>query len=161
MKTYTATDFRSMPWKNGQGTTLELYRLESAGGELLLRLSIARVDVDGPFSHYPGIDRLLVILQGTLFCAGQRLCPGDPPWSFPGELSVTGELLEGPVQDLNVMTARHWGTSTLELVRGPISLDGAGSTLALNLRKMELRVYDHEVPDLPDGDWWIVRTHLK
>ena len=51
-----------MPWKNGGGETAEI--AVSPPGAALddfdWRLSMARVETDGPFSAFPGIDRTLV-----------------------------------------------------------------------------------------------------
>ena len=53
-----------MPWKNGGGVTSELARSPQAD-EFDWRLSVAEVATDGPFSQFPGIDRLLVLLSGA------------------------------------------------------------------------------------------------
>lgn len=106
---------RQLPWKNGQGVTLELAIAPPDAGldDFDWRISSARVDSAGPFSPYPGIDRSLGLLSG----AGLRLNlpepvildPGNPVLSFAGELDVQAELLAGPVQDFNLMSRRgHW-----------------------------------------------------
>jgi environmental stress-induced protein Ves len=69
------------------------------------------VAANGPFSSFPGIDRTLSVLSGTLGLeiAGTRvdLMEMSPPHSFPGEAAVHGIVLRGPVMDLNVMTRRE------------------------------------------------------
>lgn len=108
---------RQLPWKNGRGVTLEL-AIAPPGADLSdfeWRISSARVDSAGAFSHFPGIDRSLGLLSG----AGLRLnLPeqtsldldrNNPVLSFAGELDVQAELLDGPVQDFNLMSRRsHW-----------------------------------------------------
>jgi len=106
---------RQLPWKNGQGVTLEL-AISPPGADLgnfEWRISSARVDSDGPFSHFPGIERSLALLSGV----GLRLYlpepigldPGNPVVSFAGERDVRAELLDDPVQDFNLMSRReHW-----------------------------------------------------
>lgn len=102
------------PWRNGGGVTREVI-VHPAGADLASfdwRVSIAEVASDGPFSAFPGIDRLMAVLSG----AGVRLevegsasvtvRPGDPPAAFPGDARTSGFLLDGPIRDLNVMTRR-------------------------------------------------------
>ena len=49
---YTPTDFTRMPWKNGGGQTTELVR-NSPDGDYSWRLSLADIDLNGPFSSFP------------------------------------------------------------------------------------------------------------
>jgi environmental stress-induced protein Ves len=106
--------FRTMPWKNGRGTTtLALALPEGASFETFdLRISMAEVARDGPFSELPGVDRTLVVTSGAglvLETADGAEVPLDttsPPFSFTGDDPVTARLMMGPVRDLNVMTRR-------------------------------------------------------
>ena len=66
MKHLTPADYRTQPWANGRGQTVELLRLER-DGVLHLRLSMATVAEDGPFSIFPGIDRNLTVISGPGF----------------------------------------------------------------------------------------------
>lgn len=96
------------PWKNGGGSTRELLR-EPAEGALSLRLSIADVADDGPFSVFPGVDRVLTLLEGTGLRlsgpAGRREI-GSEPCAFRGEDPWHCTLVDGPVRDFNVMVSR-------------------------------------------------------
>jgi uncharacterized protein len=103
-------DFRTQPWKNGRGTTTELWRLER-DGQLLVRLSRAAVVEDGPFSLFPGIERNLTVLSGPGFRltgAGLDLrCDPLAPVAFSGDLPVAATETQGQrSDDFNVMTAR-------------------------------------------------------
>lgn len=65
------SDCRRMPWKNGGGTTVEI---ASAPGDADLdtfvwRVSVAEVARDGPFSAFPGVDRVIALVRGS----GMRL----------------------------------------------------------------------------------------
>ncbi|MFZ3155798.1 HutD family protein [Pseudomonas sp.] len=108
---------RQLPWKNGKGVTLELAIAPPGAGldDFDWRISSARVAGAGPFSHFPGIDRSLGLLSGAgmrLHLPEQpslRLDIHNPVLSFTGELDVQAELLDGPVQDFNLMSRRsHW-----------------------------------------------------
>ena len=102
----TAKDFRPMPWANGKGTTLELYKTET------LRLSRAQVVEDGPFSLFPGIQRNLTVLTGPGFdLVGDATFHARPltPIAFAGDLKLSAVKVTAPSEDFNVMspTARR------------------------------------------------------
>lgn len=107
----TPSDYTTQPWKNGKGTTTELWRLER-DGVLLVRLSRASVVEDGPFSLFPGVERNLTVLTGPGFrLTGPGLdltCAPLVPVAFPGDVAVVATGADGqPSDDFNVMTARH------------------------------------------------------
>jgi environmental stress-induced protein Ves len=52
-----------MSWKNGAGKTREIARKDDDVG-LVWRLSLATVTESGPFSLFPGLDRIIVLLEG-------------------------------------------------------------------------------------------------
>lgn len=101
------------PWKNGKGITRELAAFPPGSdlGSFEWRVSIAEVRTGGPFSDFPGIDRTLVVLDGTLLLSigaatPMRLSPASGPVVFPGDIPCQGEIAGHAVQDLNVMTRR-------------------------------------------------------
>lgn len=111
-----------MPWKNGGGMTTELFRLPDPNGEdFLLRLSIAQVASSGPFSNFPGIDRHLLILNGNgcILNGAKTLSVNSQTYSFPGELKINCELVDGEFEDFNVMLKRGWKQA--EVLREKIS----------------------------------------
>lgn len=101
-----------VPWKNGGGVTRELLRLPADGGDdWTLRISVADIAADGPFSPFPGVTRWFTVLEG----AGVRLAfpertlnvqRGDAPLCFDGADAPDCALLDGATRDLNVMV-RH------------------------------------------------------
>jgi uncharacterized protein len=107
-----AHEYRRERWRNGLGWTREILRSPQAGEDWDWRLSIAEIECDGPFSSFPGIERELVLLHGH----GVRLRfdNGDvrdvePPHGrvrFAGEHVVSGELIDGPTLDFNLMWRR-------------------------------------------------------
>ena len=112
-------DIAPQAWRNGGGRTRELLAWPSA--ELWsLRISVAEIDRDGPFSAYPDVHRWFAVVDGAgvvlSFDAGERICRrGGVPLSFDGREAPDCRLLDGPTRDLNLM-ARH-GRSTLHPVR--------------------------------------------
>jgi hypothetical protein len=106
----TPADYTRQPWKNGRGTTTELWRLEQ-DGQLLVRLSRAAVVEDGPFSLFPGIERNLTVLSGPGFrLSGAGVdfrCEPLVPVAFPGDVALAATETQGmQSDDFNVMTAR-------------------------------------------------------
>jgi uncharacterized protein len=129
----TSADYSLQPWKNGRGSTVELWRLER-DGQLLARLSRASVVEDGPFSLFPGIERNLTVLSGP----GFRLSgPGHDfhcrplvPMAFPGDVPLTATETDGQKSDdFNVMTARDLPRPEVAIARNDTL--AAGGHLAL------------------------------
>ncbi len=106
-------DAPSIPWKNGRGVTRELALWPAQAsferGDYDWRISAARVEEAGPFSSFPGCERLLVVTEG----AGLVLVHGErthrarvrrlEPYRFSGEWTTTAELVGGAVSDFNVI----------------------------------------------------------
>ena len=119
------------PWKNGGGVTRTLAVWpEGAGLDAFdWRLSAADIATDGPFSVFPGIDRVLVLLRGTnlvLAVDGQEhplTHPGDL-LAFPGEAAVRGRLQAGPTWDLNVMVRRGRAQAQVDVRPGGFEANG-------------------------------------
>lgn len=121
-------------WKNGGGSTTQIisYPPNASLDDFDWRVSMARMETDGPFSLFPGIDRTLAILQGegvTLEIAdlGEiKITQLTPPASFPGDHATQARLLGGPITDLNVMSRRGRYRHRLRFMR----IDGAASLTA-------------------------------
>ncbi len=122
-------DRLTMPWKNGGGVTHELAREGEGVAGFGVRLSVADVATDGPFSRFPGVDRVILMLHGGGFRLrrddGHTVTIDRPhaPFAFVGEDVWDCALLDGPVVDFNVMTDR--ATRRAEVaVGGPGAVDG-------------------------------------
>lgn len=113
MQLFLRADHRVVPWKNGRGTTTEI-AIHPPGGSVQggfdWRLSMAAISEDGPFSSFPGVDRVLVLLEGhgvDLVSEERTDRLRDHALArFPGERAVTARLHRGPVRDLNLMVRR-------------------------------------------------------
>ena len=118
-----AQDYRRMQWKNGAGWTSEVLRVPDCE-HWDWRLSIADVQADAPFSVFPGVDRWLVLLSGNGMCLRfddgrtQSLLPPHGEAQFSGDWPLTGELLDGPSCDFNLMWRR--GCVTTQTWRRPL-----------------------------------------
>jgi uncharacterized protein len=114
MRVLRAAEYQRMPWKNGAGETIEM--LVSPAGASFdsfdWRLSTAHVGAPGPFSLFPDVDRTLSVIAGAglvLRLADQAPVTLDrraTPFACPGDIAVDSTLVDGPIDDLNVMTRR-------------------------------------------------------
>lgn len=126
------------PWRNGGGVTREIARgtgepagtvgsgtgtdgAASAGG-WDWRVSIAEVGKAGAFSAFPGMERVLTVIDGDLFLLTvdgvDHPLEKYRPFRFPGGATAAGALPTGDVRDLNVITrmgAFKGYTSIIEL----------------------------------------------
>lgn len=105
------------PWKNGGGLTRELLAWPSRA-DWALRLSVADIRADGPFSAFDGIDRCFAVLQGAGVLLAmpegkEAVVPDAPPLRFRGEAAPHCELLNGPTRDLNLMLRRDAGRGAM------------------------------------------------
>jgi len=150
MRIIRAADCRTMPWKNGGGTTTEIVvSPEGASlGDFDWRISMAQVGTDGPFSCFPGLDRTLSVLSGNgirlAFAADGETVTLDraaAPFPFAADRAVDGVLLDGPIVDLNVMTRRGAWTHSVERLVRPGEHRIAGEAILLLVA--------------PDGGWTV------
>ena len=124
------------PWKDVGGLTRELYVQRDAQGRPLWRLSMALVERSGPFSAYPGTQRVLAVVRGgplRLLTDGKaQLLPLLTPVTFSGDAVSAGELLGEPLEDLNVMAWQGW-QARLEIAKArDIQLDGLNALVSLD-----------------------------
>ncbi|MGE8690257.1 MAG: HutD family protein [Achromobacter sp.] len=114
------------PWKNGGGSTRTL----AADGAGRWRASIADVDRDGPYSCFPGYDRVSVVLSGQgveLRGAGARVVlPPGVPVGFAGDAAFQSRLLGGPVRVLNLFVLRGAASARVHAVGAPAATLSAG-----------------------------------
>ncbi len=133
-----ADDVAPQPWRNGGGLTRELLTRPVGAGSWQLRISLAEVAADGPFSRFPGIERWFAVIGGAGVRLGLdgRQCelrPGDEPLRFSGELAVSCALIDGPTTDLNLMHAG--GRALMERIES-----GVAFTSPLPMRGLFMRV---------------------
>ncbi|WP_408898862.1 HutD family protein [Nocardioides sp. R1-1] len=114
-----AADLPRVPWRNGQGRTTEIAR-DGAGAEFTWRVSLAEVARSGDFSPFPGVDRIIALVEGdamTLHLPDRtHVLRPDEPFAFDGGLPVRCEV-DRPTRDLNVMTRRGAAAASLRVLR--------------------------------------------
>lgn len=112
-------DVAPQRWRNGGGWTRELLALPDAT-DWRLRVSVADVEADGPFSPFPGVQRSFAVLEGAgveLTVDGRvfRVDTASDALHFAGAATTVCRLLGGPTRDLNLML-RDAGAGTLARV---------------------------------------------
>jgi environmental stress-induced protein Ves len=110
-----------VPWRNGGGRTRELLAWPAAD-DWLVRVSVAEIEADGPFSSFEHIERCFAVLEGpgvrlSLPQGDVRLGVGDEAVSFAGEAAPMCRLIDGPTRDLNLMARRQAGRPSMSRTR--------------------------------------------
>ena len=141
-------DLVAAPWKNGGGVTREVAsvcadglpvgRSPRAGLDgFVWRVSVADVAQAGPFSHFEGVDRTLILLSGAGMILDERDAPKeasleDAPQAvkshaltqpldiarFSGEAHIDARLVDGATRDFNLMVRRDAAHGEVEVWRG-------------------------------------------
>jgi hypothetical protein len=116
-----ACDRAMTPWKNGGGVTRQIAVFPDDAGmaDFDWRVSLALVTAAGPFSAFPGVDRLMLVMEGRLELEMPGADPmtvvaGGPAAEFPGDAPVSARKPVSPVADVNVMIRRGRFTASLE-----------------------------------------------
>lgn len=141
MRVLRAADRIAAPWKNGGGVTREVAAFPPGAGmdAFAWRVSLADVTADGPFSAFPGVDRVLTVIEGSglvLDLDGRLLALGAnaPPIAFAGETPVEARLTQGPIRDLNVMVRRgQWRAEVSWFAGGVLAAPADGPLMVLVL----------------------------
>ncbi len=102
-------------WRNGGGVTRELLAWPNAD-DWSVRLSVADIERDGPFSAFAGVDRWFAVLSGAGVLLGnpvQTVRRHDGAINFAGESAPDCHLINGATRDLNLMIRRDRATGWL------------------------------------------------
>lgn len=138
LHTVRLQDAPTQPWRNGGGTTRELlaWPSDAQAGAWQVRVSVADITRDGPFSPFPGVHRAFAVLEGAgveldfaatanrspagLHAApheagaGVRcLAAGEDAITFDGAQAPGCRLIAGLTRDLNLMVRSHVGQARM------------------------------------------------
>lgn len=153
-----------MPWKNGGGVTREIVCLPPGAGmnDFDWRVSIAHIASDGPFSAFPGVDRVITLLSG----GGVHLLSDDAqvdhrldtplaPFAFAGEASIHARLLAGDCHDFNVMTRRSACSASLQVLRSACDWPAVSQGLLMAVQGgWQLEGASPQMLAPQQGLWW-------
>jgi environmental stress-induced protein Ves len=161
---FNVHDLPAMPWKNGGGVTREIVcqPIGAGMGDFDWRVSIAQIASDGPFSIFPGVDRIITLLNGR----GVHLQSQDgqvdhllnvplAPFVFTGEDSIHARLLTGNCHDFNVMTRRAVCSASLKVIRSACDVPAASHGLLMAVEgSWQLQSTAEETLMSQQGLWW-------
>ncbi|RGD56124.1 HutD family protein [Kitasatospora xanthocidica] len=173
-------------WLNGGGVTREVAGFPVGAGldAFDWRVSLADVASAGPFSPFPGIDRVITLVEGAgmaLTVDGTEQLVDAPfrPFAFSGDATTDCRLLAGPVVDFNVMTRRGRVKAAVDLATTATTVDVPDGSTALlvclvgtatihgaSVDGVELSRYDAALLDTPgtyelrpDGTTTVIAFH--
>ena len=125
--------YKSMPWKNGLGNTLEIERYDDKNG-LCFRISQASVIENGLFSDFSQLQRTLVLLSGKgitlkhfaieyldqqqnhkVRYVNELIKPLDMA-HFDGGDKTLATLHDGKIEDLNIMIRKTDTTANVTVM---------------------------------------------
>ena len=165
LQRFHVDDLQATPWKNGGGVTREIVCQPMGSGisDFDWRVSIAHIASDGPFSAFPGVDRIITLLSG----GGVHLKSSDGdvdhllnvpllPFAFKGETDINASLLNDDCHDFNVMTRRSTCSNvSLQIIRYGCDWPTASNGLFMALNGQWQLKGDHEEQLAPQqGFWW-------
>jgi environmental stress-induced protein Ves len=158
------------PWKNGGGTTREIVcQPPSAGMDSFdWRISIATIDQAGPFSAFPSMDRVIMLLNG----AGVRLRAdgidhildtAGQLFAFSGDAALTCDLISGTSTDFNVMSRRGRFRVDVQWVNAVRRIPVSAQGLLLAVRgdwQLKSEAHDGQCA-AGHGLWWDVAARWQ
>jgi len=100
-------------WRNGGGETRELYTWPDPH-HWRLRISLATIELAGPFSAFAGVQRRIAVIEGAgillqINDETHRLTSDTEPLAFDGGAPAHCTPLGGPTSDLNLMITHGEG----------------------------------------------------
>jgi hypothetical protein len=149
------------PWKNGGGVTGQIAVFPDDAGlaDFDWRVSLALVTDAGPFSAFPGVDRLMLVMEGRLELEMPGADPlilqaGGPAAEFPGDAPVSARQPTSPVADVNVMVRRGRFTASLErrTIAGTAAVVSQDVTMILSPVEGVSAAVGAQIRELDPGD---------
>ena len=141
------------PWRNGGGVTRELLAWP-APAAWTLRISVAQIGCDGPFSAFADVERWFAVVHGagvTLQFDGgcHTLTVGSAPLCFDGAAPPACTLTGGPTEDLNLMLRRQAGHGAMQCARPGVDWCSPAALRALYCSgPAQLQINGRHVADL-------------
>lgn len=114
---------QGVPWKNSGGTTREIAQAKGPKG-FAWRLSMADVETEGPFSAFPGMRRILTVIDGDGLELHDRdqahVVPCCTPFHFAGDTQIRSVLRAGKIRDFNVIYDADRVGADVRVLDGPL-----------------------------------------
>jgi uncharacterized protein len=122
IKIIRQSEYKEGRWRNGQGLSWEIAAKREEGAEdFAWRFAKARIDQDVPFSIYPGMDRIFMMLEGAgmdLQFEGGKILQVHENWvphAFSCDVPLICKLRGGPSTDLNLFVDRKKHSTVCEI----------------------------------------------
>jgi len=162
-QTISPESFKTIPWKNGKGKTIEVAINE--GGTLDnfdWRLSMADVVEDGEFSNFSGYLRNLVLIKGNAIILHHNNQDSNELKSyldfatFDGGNQTSGQLPNGAITDFNIITniEKYSVNVITSTAHSQLTLSNAELTFVYNLASTDSQI------SLGDQDIKLQPKHL-
>lgn len=136
---YRRGEHQLKPWRNGGGSTREVAAFPPGEEDFRWRLSFAEIARSGPFSSFPGIDRLITLVDGPAVAltvdGREHRLERHRPFRFSGD-AATAATVSAPSVDFNVMVRRAEVRATASVLR----LESAGEAASLESSEGETLV---------------------
>ncbi len=135
------SDYKMVPWKNGGGVTRDVLLLPARAthDDFDVRLSLAPISAEGPFSSFPGIDRHITRLSeerlSLVFGGETRELRRLEPIYFDSSQQPRSLLPDGAALVLNIMTRRgRWNAQVMPAtgMNGPLLAAPEGGMVVLH-----------------------------
>ncbi|MEU9060145.1 HutD family protein [Streptomyces sp. NPDC048430] len=162
-----AEDRAPAPGSNGGGVTSEVavHPTGASTDDFVWRVSVADVARGGPFSAFPGVDRIITVADGpgvalTVDGASHVMDASYEPFALSGDAVTECRLLGGPVVAFNVMARRAEMAARVRVVRSDTAVRPVAGTHVLAivldgaavLRGASVRLGCLDAVLLSDGD---------
>jgi uncharacterized protein len=154
-------DLVAQPWKNGGGLTREIVSWPpgSTVSHFEWRISIAHIASCGLFSVFPGVDRVITLLEGAGVAlkavddsVDHRLDQPLQPFAFKGEVPIQANLLGPDCHDFNVMTRRSACSASVQVLNRSAHLPSAPQGMLMACRgRWEA---NGQALAVGEGLWW-------
>jgi hypothetical protein len=133
--------FRSKPWKNGGGVTVDIADASAPGADpagwegMVWRLGRTAIVQPGPFSDLTGYDRLQAVIVGSglvLDGADGEIDLRQPfrPVRYDGGIPLVSRLENGPVEVVNLIADRS--LCAVDMV-APVAGEGIALTRGIHI----------------------------
>lgn len=113
-------NYQKKLWKNGRGTTQEI-AVSHSNEDYDWRMSMADIVESGPFSLFPGMERILVLLTGSEIKithhghSSEQSLPLFSPYQFSGDWQTSATIYERG-RDFNLIYCRDKFVGSIEII---------------------------------------------
>jgi uncharacterized protein len=109
-------------WRNGGGETRELLTWPRTDAAWQMRISLADIESNGPFSVFQNVERWFTVVEGAgvrlRFANEEKLMTSaSAPLCFDGGAPPDCEMIDGSTRDLNLMIRSGSGKMQIALDR--------------------------------------------